>query len=81
MRVFKSVKKRERVALLMTWIEEDDFVARRVVVFLVAREEDVGAQIREHLTYAVNKDIGMLVAIVGIDMLFNFLAYKTDEAI
>lgn len=81
MRVFKSVKKRERVALLMTWIEEDDFVARRVVVFLVACEEDVGAQIRKHLTYAVNKDIGMLVAIVRIDMLVYFLAYKADKVV
>ena len=65
----------------MTWIEDDDFVARRVVIFLVACEENVGAQIRKHLAYAVNKDIGMLEAIVRINMLFNFLAYKTDEAI
>ena len=79
MRVFKSVKKRKRIALLMAWIEENDFVARRVVVFLVACEEDVGAQIRKHLTYAVNKDIGMLVAIVRINMLVNFFAYKADK--
>ena len=65
----------------MTWIEEDDFVARRVVVFLVTCEEDVGAQIRKHLTYAVNEYIGMLVAIVGIDMLVYLLTYKADEAI
>ena len=81
MRVFKSVKKRKRIALLMAWIEENDFVARRVVVFLVSCEENVGAQIRKHLTYAVNKDIGMLVAIVRIDMLVYFLAYKADETI
>lgn len=81
MRVFKSVKKRKRVALLMTWIKENDFVARRVVVFLVACEENVGAQIREHLAYAMNKDVRMLVAIVGINMLVNFLAYKADKAI
>ena len=65
----------------MTWIEENDFVARRVVEFLVAREEDVGAQIREHLAYAMNKDIGMLVAIVRVNMLVNFLAYKADKAV
>lgn len=65
----------------MTWIKENDFVARRVVVFLVACEENVGAQIREHLAYAMNKDVRMLVAIVGINMLVNFLAYKADKAI
>ena len=64
MRVFKSVKKRKRVALLVTWIEENDFVTRRVIVFLVACEEDIGAQLRKHLAYAVNKDIGRLVTIV-----------------
>lgn len=77
MRVFKSVKKRKRVALLMTWIEENDFVARRVVVFLVACEENVGAQIREHLAYAMNKDIWMLVTIVQIYMLINFFCLQS----
>ena len=48
----------------MTRVEEYDFVARRVIIFLVACEENVGTQIRKHLAYAVNKDIGMLVAIV-----------------
>ena len=81
MRVFKRVKKRKRVAILMTWVEEDYFVARRIVVFLVACEEHVGAQIWKHLANTMNKDVGMFIAIVGIDVFVNLMTYETDKVV
>lgn len=81
MRVFKRVEEGERVALLMAGIEQDNLIARRVVILLVAREEHVGAQIRKHLAYAVDEDVWVFVAIVGVDVLVDFLAHKTDEIV
>ena len=65
----------------MPWIEQDDFVPRRIVVFLITGEEYIGSQIREHLSYSVDKNIGFVQPVVYPEILINAVVYIADEVI
>ena len=65
----------------MSGIEEDNLVLGRIVVFLVSGQEYVGAEVGKHLPDAVHKDVGMLVAVVGIDVAVDSFADIADKLV
>ena len=81
MGILQYVEQTERIALLMPRIEEDDLIPGGIVVFLIPSEEHVGPQIREHLAYAMDEYVGLVVAIVQGHVGFNLVVHKTDEVV
>jgi hypothetical protein len=67
MRIFKRIEQGERVSFLMSGIEEDNLVSGRVVVFLITCKKYIGTEIWEHLSYAMNEYIRLVIAIVGVE--------------
>lgn len=81
MGVFKRIEEREGVSFLMSWVEEDNLVLGRIIVFLVSCQKDVGAKVGKHLSYAMYKNIRMLIFVVGFDMTMDALTDITDEVV
>ena len=81
MGILQYVEQTERIALLMSRIEEDNLIPRGVVVFLIPGEKHVCPQVGEHLAYAVDEHVGLVVAVVQSHVGFNLVAHKTDEVV
>ena len=65
----------------MTGIEKYNAIPARVVIFLVPCQEHVCPQVGEHLAYAVNEYVWLVVTVVGGKMLFNLVAYEMNEIV
>ena len=81
MGILQDVEQAERIALLVSRIEEDNLIPRGVVVFLIPSEKHVSTQIRKHLAYAMDEHVGLVVAVVQSHVGFNLVAHKADEVV
>ena len=81
MGILQNVEQAERIALLMPRIEENNLISRGVVVFLIPGEKHVGTQIGEHLAYAMDEHVGLVVAVVQGHVGFNLVAHKANEVV
>lgn len=81
MGILKRIEQAESIPLLMSWIEDDDFVQVGVIVLLVSCQEDICSEIWEHLSNAMHEHVWMMETIILCDVLLDSFAYILDEII
>lgn len=69
--IFQLGEKAEGVALLLSRVEENDFVTECLVELLVFVEECAGAQVWIHIPDAVEEDVGAAVFVHFADVLHD----------
>lgn len=65
----------------MSRVEKNYLITRSVVILFVFGKKDVGSEVWEHFANAVDENVGVLIAVVGINMFLNQLIYKVYEGV
>ena len=81
MGILQSVKQRERIPFLMTWVKENNAILVWLVIFLIASKEDISSHIWEHLSNTMNEDIGLIQTIFEFHVFIYLITNKPDKVI
>lgn len=69
MLIGKRIKQGKGITDTVAGIEEDDLVNIRIVIFLIAIKKDIATQIGKHFSDAIDKNIGMLITVIFLNIL------------
>jgi hypothetical protein len=79
MLIGKRIKQGKGITDTVAGIEEDDLVNIRIVIFLIAIKKDIATQIGKHFSDAIDKNIGMLITVIFLNILKDTIMDKREK--